>query len=46
MLDVKDFQGLGVYSGTQGWPRRATAFSCCNSWRITTTSAIFLALPR
>ena len=42
----KDFQAPGAYSPTQGAPRRAMAFSCSSSFRITATSATFFALPR
>ena len=46
MLDVKGFQMAGAYWAIQGVPRRDTAFSCSSSFRITATSAAFLALPR
>lgn len=41
-----DIQAARAYSAIQGVPRRATAFSCSSSFRITATRAPFLALPR
>ena len=46
MLEVKGFQAVVVYSATHGVPRRAMAFSCVTSFRITATRATFFALPR
>ena len=46
VLDVKGFQMAGTYWAIQGVSRRATAFTCSSSLRITATSAAFLALPR
>ena len=43
---VKGFSGCGGVFGHLGVPRRATALTCSNSFRITATSAAFLALPR
>ena len=40
------FQGAVALEGCQGVPRRATAWSCSSSLRITATRATFPALPR